>query len=108
MTRFGLAAKHTVDFVLALIGVICVLPVIILVAVCVKLDSPGPVFFCQYRAGLDGRPFPMIKFRGMRDDAEKGALIQVMARVDGNVAKAAELLGISRPTLYDLLNRFGL
>jgi two-component system, NtrC family, response regulator len=31
-----------------------------------------------------------------------------MARVDGNVAKAADLLGISRPTLYDLLNRFGL
>jgi two-component system, NtrC family, response regulator len=35
-------------------------------------------------------------------------VIQVMARVDGNVAKASELLGISRPTLYDLLNRFGL
>jgi two-component system, NtrC family, response regulator len=50
----------------------------------------------------------MFNLRQVRDDAERGALIQVMARVDGNVAKAAELLGISRPTLYDLLNRFGL
>ena len=50
----------------------------------------------------------MFNLRQVRDDAEKSAVIQVMARVDGNVAKAAELLGISRPTLYDLLNRFGL
>ncbi len=50
----------------------------------------------------------LFNLRQVRDDAEKGAVIQVMARVDGNVAKAAELLGISRPTLYDLLNRFGL
>ncbi len=50
----------------------------------------------------------MFNLRQVRDDAEKGAVIQVMARVDGNVAKASELLGISRPTLYDLLNRFGL
>jgi two-component system, NtrC family, response regulator len=50
----------------------------------------------------------VFNLRQVRDDAEKSAVIQVMARVDGNVAKAAELLGISRPTLYDLLNRFGL
>jgi two-component system, NtrC family, response regulator len=35
-------------------------------------------------------------------------VLKVMARVDSNIAKASELLGISRPTLYDLLNRFGL
>jgi two-component system, NtrC family, response regulator len=50
----------------------------------------------------------MFNLRQVRDDAERSAIIQVMSRVDGNVAKAADLLGISRPTLYDLLNRFGL
>jgi two-component system NtrC family response regulator len=44
----------------------------------------------------------------VREDAERNALIKTMARVDGNIAKAAELLGVSRPTIYDLLNRHGI
>jgi two-component system NtrC family response regulator len=50
----------------------------------------------------------LFNLRQVRDEAEKQAVLKVMARVDGNIARAAELLGISRPTLYDLLNRFGL
>ena len=46
--------------------------------------------------------------REVRDDAEKNLVIRVLSRVNGNMSRAAELLGISRPTLYDLLNRFGL
>ncbi len=46
--------------------------------------------------------------RAIRDKAEKNAIIAAMGRVNGNVVKAAELLGVSRPTLYDLMHRLGL
>jgi len=49
-----------------------------------------------------------INLRQVREDAERNALVKTMARVDGNIAKAAELLGVSRPTIYDLLNRHGI
>jgi two-component system NtrC family response regulator len=50
----------------------------------------------------------MFNLRQVRDEAEKQAVIRILARADGNLSRAAELLGISRPTLYDLLGRFGL
>ena len=49
-----------------------------------------------------------INLRQIRDKAECDALTKALARVDGNVVKAAELLGVSRPTIYDLMNRHGL
>ncbi|HPT49043.1 MAG TPA: PEP-CTERM-box response regulator transcription factor [Accumulibacter sp.] len=51
-------------------------------------------------AGLD--------LRRARDEAEKRVIITALARADGNVVKAAEMIGVSRPTLYDLMHRFGL
>jgi two-component system NtrC family response regulator len=53
-------------------------------------------------------PIEPINLRKIRENAERNALIKTMARVDGNIAKAAELLGVSRPTIYDLLNRHGI
>jgi two-component system NtrC family response regulator len=50
----------------------------------------------------------IFNLRQVRDEAEKAAVIKVLGRVNGNMSKAAELLGISRPTLYDLVDRFGL
>ncbi len=49
-----------------------------------------------------------LNLRQVRDEAERLAVLRVMARTNGNVARAAEILGVSRPSLYDLLNRFGL
>lgn len=49
-----------------------------------------------------------LDLRQARDEAERRVIITAMARADGNVVKAAELLGVSRPTLYDLMHRFGL
>jgi len=69
MTPAGVLAKHAVDFTLALLGVIIVSPVLLLVAVLIKLDSPGPVFFRQKRVGRDGTLFDIVKFRTMIDGA---------------------------------------
>jgi two-component system NtrC family response regulator len=49
-----------------------------------------------------------LQLRQVRDEAERRAIISVLGRVNGNVAKAADILGVSRPTLYDLMHRFGL
>jgi two-component system NtrC family response regulator len=49
-----------------------------------------------------------LNLRDVRDEAERSAVLAVLGRADGNIAKAATLLGVSRPTLYDLMHRFGL
>ena len=49
-----------------------------------------------------------LNLRKVREEAEKNAVIAAVARVNNNLARAAELLGVSRPTLYDLMHRFGL
>jgi two-component system NtrC family response regulator len=49
-----------------------------------------------------------LNLREAREGAERREVIRALARVNGNLSKAADLLGVSRPTLYDLLNRFGL
>ena len=49
-----------------------------------------------------------LNLRHVREQAEKNAVLRVLGRVNGNLSKAAELLGVSRPTLYDLMHRFGL
>ena len=75
--RLALLIKNTVDRVGALTGIILAAPVMILVAIIVKLESKGPVFFRQVRSGLNGKRFTLYKFRTMCTDAEcrKGELL---------------------------------
>ena len=68
---YMLIFKRWIDFFGSTIGLIVLAPLMFLVAVLIKLESPGPVFFVQERMGLDGKPFMMLKFRSMRSDAEK-------------------------------------
>jgi exopolysaccharide biosynthesis polyprenyl glycosylphosphotransferase len=67
--RLGL--KRATDFVVSAIALTLLSPFLILLALMIKLDSPGSVFYAQERMGLDARPFQMLKFRSMRKDAEK-------------------------------------
>lgn len=66
-----LALKRGVDVVGSLAALIVLSPLMILMAVLIKLESPGPVFYVQERMGLDAKPFQMLKFRSMRADAER-------------------------------------
>jgi exopolysaccharide biosynthesis polyprenyl glycosylphosphotransferase len=63
--------KRAIDLVGAGIGLVILSPFLLFVALLIKLDSPGPVFYAQERMGLDGNPFWCIKFRSMSQDAEK-------------------------------------
>ncbi|MFQ5889923.1 MAG: sugar transferase [Gemmatimonadota bacterium] len=64
------ALKRTVDIMVSLAGILLLSPLWILIALAVRLDSPGPILFRQRRLGLSGRPFTIYKFRSMRADAE--------------------------------------
>ena len=69
--RLSYAVKRIVDVVLSLLALILLSPLFIIIALIIKLSSPGPVFFVQTRVGQYGRPFRFYKFRSMYLDAEK-------------------------------------
>lgn len=62
--------KPLLGFVIALVAVFFLFPIFVLVAIAIKMDSPGPVFFLQPRLGRYGRVFMIIKFRSMRNDSK--------------------------------------
>jgi Undecaprenyl-phosphate glucose phosphotransferase len=70
--HFGIniVVKRAMDIALSLIALALLSPLLLLIAVVVKLSSAGPIFYRQPRCGLNGRSFSMIKFRSMRVDAE--------------------------------------
>ena len=65
-----LTLKRSLDLIFSAIILVLLSPFLLLTALLIKLDSPGPVFYIQERMGLDAIPFKMIKFRSMRQDAE--------------------------------------
>lgn len=65
-----LSLKRSLDIFGSAIGLVFLSPILMLLALIIRLESKGPVFYGQERMGLDGRPFQMVKFRSMRQDAE--------------------------------------
>jgi hypothetical protein len=64
-------ASRAFDLIAATLGLVVLSPLFLVVAIAIKMGSPGPVFFRQERVGRGGVPFRMHKFRSMRPDAEK-------------------------------------
>lgn len=90
-SSFYLLLKRAIDLAVALLLLVLFLPVIPVVALLIKLDSPGPILYRQKRIGKGGREFNFYKFRSMVVGAEKvvGAL-RPLSGVDGPVFKLKE------------------
>jgi lipopolysaccharide/colanic/teichoic acid biosynthesis glycosyltransferase len=106
MTPAGMFAKQCVDFVVVLLGTICLLPVFAIVAILIKLDSAGPVFFRQKRVGLNGRLFEIFKFRTMVDGAYRMGS-RLTTKRDPRITRLGRLLRWSKvdelPQLFNVL-----
>lgn len=80
--------KRVFDVIASLLGLVIISPVFLVLAICIKLDDGGPVFYSQERIGKNGKPFKMYKFRSMRVNADKE--LEEIARqneVDGAMFK---------------------
>jgi sugar transferase (PEP-CTERM system associated) len=100
-TRWLTAAKRAADVSLATVGLLLALPLVILVAVAIKITSAGPAFYHQQRVGQHGRLFMVHKFRSMRTDAE-AATGAVWAR-PGNDPRVTPIGRLLRRTRLDEL-----
>ncbi|MBT8386931.1 MAG: sugar transferase, partial [Ignavibacteria bacterium] len=69
MGKQGSFIKRLTDLLFSLTTLIITFPILLVVALAIKVDSKGPIFFIQERTGLNGIPFRMIKFRGMVNNA---------------------------------------
>jgi len=83
--------KRSLDVVLSGAALVLLLPLLVLIAVLVRLDSPGPVFFRQTRGGFAGRPFGMYKFRSMRT-LDDGSTVRQASRDDERITRVGRVL----------------
>ena len=104
LTRLQLAEKRAFDLVVASLGLVLLAPFFLLVALAIRLDSPGPALFRQTRYGFNQEPFRIFKFRTMRA-LEDGATVKAATRNDPRVTRlGARLRRTSVDELPQLLN----
>ncbi len=84
--------KRIIDFILALGGTLVLSPVLLILMIAIKLDSPGPVFFKQQRVGLHKKLFPILKFRTMRIDTPKDVPTHMLENPEQWITKVGKFL----------------
>lgn len=90
MYRNGL--KRVLDFMLSLVGLVILSPVLLIIALIIKLTSPGPVFFKQKRVGKNKTYFNILKFRTMRTDTPKDTPTHLLANPDQYITSIGKVL----------------
>ncbi len=100
-------AKRLIDIVAAVVGLVLAAPLMVVTAILIRFDSPGPVLFRQERCGRRGDPFTLLKFRSMREDAEKHSGPVWATADDPRITKLGSFLRKSRideiPQLFNVL-----
>ncbi|HEX2616839.1 MAG TPA: sugar transferase, partial [Flavobacteriales bacterium] len=102
MPAWQFAIKRLFDVVFSSVALLLLLPALLVIALLVRLSSPGPIFFRQERIGLRGRPFRIIKFRSMLSDAEAQGP-QLSSATDPRITRIGRFL---RRTRMDELPQF--
>jgi Undecaprenyl-phosphate glucose phosphotransferase len=87
----AVVVKRLLDIAISAVGLLVLLPLLLVVGVLIKLDSPGPVFFLQRRYGFNQKPFRIIKFRTMTT-LEDGAIVRQATRHDARVTRVGQFL----------------
>src|SRR5262245_28632466 len=99
--------KRILDLVLAFLGIIFLTPLFLIVAILIKRDSPGPVFYRGLRAGRNGRNFNILKFRTMYETPDSYAGPQITAVDDPRITPVGRWLRDSKlnelPQLWHVL-----
>ena len=101
-SRGTMAVKRILDVVGSAFGLLVLLPVLAVIAIIIKIDSRGPIFFRQERVGLRGRPFRIFKFRSMKVGAERAGTA-LTVRADTRITRVGLFL---RRTKLDELPQF--
>ena len=104
--RKGIVLKRIIDVVISGIGLIILFPIFVIIGILIKLDSKGPVFFTQERAGKDGKIFKAYKLRTMVENAEKIGLGYEVAKDDGRITRVGKHLRWGIDELPQLINVF--
>ena len=104
--RGRLALKRAMDIAISGAALAVLWPVLLLIALAIKLDDPGPVFYRQERVGKNGKPFRIFKFRSMIADADKKGLAITVGR-DSRITRVGAFLRRTKlDELAQLLNVF--
>lgn len=97
--------KRVIDFLFALTVLLIIWPILLIVAIIIKLESPGPAIFKQTRLGRYGKPFTIYKFRSMCVGAEKKGTGQYSMKGDPRVTKVGRVIrALSIDELPQLVN----
>ena len=84
--------KRIIDFILSLVAIVILSPLLLLIAILIKLDSEGPVLFKQKRIGMHKTHFYMLKFRTMRIDSPKDVPTHLLENPDQWITRMGKIL----------------